>query len=226
MNEVKRYYPETIEVQSEMLEDSSGGYVRWEDYEALRSNAIRLKEEVNEARKGSGEGMKVMLNLNNELVDEISRLKAYIDDIKKSHFEEVQKLTSERKSACYINDAWYVPISELKAKESDYNLLKAENERMMTTPTSRLLREERKEVERLKVEIKRLEDVIHSPHPSTEGWILASKERDLLRAENERLRNAGDAMANEISKHLTYNEGLGKTNNWWKETGRASKPLL
>ena len=51
-----------------------------------------------------------------------------------------------------------------------------------------------------------------------EKWaemVKALAEVERLKAEVERLRKAGDAMAEEIQKHLTNNQGLGKTNNWW-----------
>lgn len=48
-----------------------------------------------------------------------------------------------------------------------------------------------------------------------DGMSEKNKEIARLKAEVERLRKAGDAMADEIQKHLTYNDGLGKTNDWW-----------
>lgn len=51
MTKIKRYYPETIEVQSEMLEDKDGGYVSYDDYarvEAERDAAKRCWDSMKE----------------------------------------------------------------------------------------------------------------------------------------------------------------------------------
>ena len=55
----------------------SGDWVKYEDY-------ARLKAEVDEARRGSGAGMGVMLDLNNQLVAENARLKADVERLRKA----------------------------------------------------------------------------------------------------------------------------------------------
>ena len=93
-----------------------------EDYEKLKADleksdgvvfkqAVeneRLKAEVTEARRGSGAGMGVMLDLNNQLVSENARLKAEVElwkyrsdnwqkfvQISQSKFERLRKLGTE-----------------------------------------------------------------------------------------------------------------------------------
>jgi hypothetical protein len=60
-----------------ILEESDSKWVRWEDY-------ARLKAEVEQARKISGEGMSVTLDLNNQLLAENARLKAEVERLTKA----------------------------------------------------------------------------------------------------------------------------------------------
>jgi uncharacterized small protein (DUF1192 family) len=83
---------------AQMLRDPAGGWVSWEDYARLKAltsemdktiNASqaecrRLKAEVEEARKISGEGMSVTLDLNNQLLSENARLKAEVERLTKA----------------------------------------------------------------------------------------------------------------------------------------------
>jgi hypothetical protein len=57
-----------------ILEESDSKWVRWEDY-------ARLKAEVEQARKISGEGMSVTLDLNNQLLAENARLKTEVQHL-------------------------------------------------------------------------------------------------------------------------------------------------
>jgi hypothetical protein len=52
---------------------------KWAEMVKALAQVERLKAEVAEARKGSGEGMKVMLGLSDELVAENARLKAEVN---------------------------------------------------------------------------------------------------------------------------------------------------
>jgi alanyl-tRNA synthetase len=75
--------------------------------------------------------------------------------------------------------------------------IKAEMDTFMTTPTSRLLRAERKEVARLKAENERLRSA---------SFVTAvpSEEYEKVKAEVERLRKAGDVMALGIEGDYNY----------------------
>lgn len=53
-----------------------------------------------------------------------------IEEIRREHFNECQRLINERKYSCYVNDTWYVPVSELKAKESECEMLKVDIKRL------------------------------------------------------------------------------------------------
>ena len=57
----------------------------------IEAENARLKAEVDEARRGSGAGMRVVLDLNNQLVAENDRLKA-----------EVERLTNLQSGADYF----------------------------------------------------------------------------------------------------------------------------
>ena len=98
-------------------------YVRVENYQFLQKRAdnleaevARLKAEVDECRKNSGAGMKVMLGLSDELVAENARLKS-----------EVERLIS-------VSEAWKKRRLDKVEAEcidwSDYEKLKAENARL------------------------------------------------------------------------------------------------
>ena len=59
------------------------GWVHWREH---KDEVARLKAEVDEARRGSGAGMGVMLDLNNQLVAENARLKAEVERLRASSF--------------------------------------------------------------------------------------------------------------------------------------------
>ena len=70
MSEPKRYAIRGF--SAALVEEENGVFIRYEDY-------ARLKAEVEEARKISGEGMSVTLDLNNQLCAENARLKAEVE---------------------------------------------------------------------------------------------------------------------------------------------------
>ena len=80
LNKPNRYNVASIQAQQTlggdvMQADENGHYVTWRDYAWLLAENQRLQAEVEEARKGSGAGMSVMLDLNNQLVAEVERLR-------------------------------------------------------------------------------------------------------------------------------------------------------
>jgi hypothetical protein len=72
---------------------------KWAEMVKAQAEVARLKAEVEEARKISGEGMSVTLDLNNQLCAENARLKA-----------EVERLTKAGDNLVYV--ASEHPVSE------------------------------------------------------------------------------------------------------------------
>ena len=74
------------------------------------------------------------------------------------------------------------------------------------------------EIARLKAENERMTTIINSPHPSTQGWVLACRERDSLKAENERLRENNAKTVEDLTvleKTWTkYQEGFHERPDW------------
>ena len=116
--------------------EEDGMWVQWQDY-------ARLKAEVDEARRGSGAGMGVMLDLNNQLVAENARLKAeverltfdpmtYLDDQgewmpRHIHLATVERLKAEVER---LTKAHSDALADFWAIHKGYFDLKAEVERM------------------------------------------------------------------------------------------------
>ena len=77
------------------------GWVHWREH---KDEVARLKAEVDEARRGSGAGMGVMLDLNNQLVAENARLKAEVERLEKqvnNLITSLQKSHDEHGKALY-----------------------------------------------------------------------------------------------------------------------------
>ena len=68
MSEPNRQYHQALSANRKLLDENA-----------------RLKAEVDEARRGSGAGMGVMLDLNNQLVAENARLMAEVERLTKAH---------------------------------------------------------------------------------------------------------------------------------------------
>ena len=109
LNKPNRYNVASIQAQQTlggdvMQADDEGQYVTWRDYAWLLAENQRLQAEVEEARKGSGAGMSVMLDLNNQLVAEVERLRKAGDAMADNlyipvHHEIYLKLISDWEAA-------------------------------------------------------------------------------------------------------------------------------
>ena len=88
--------------------EEDGMWVQWQDY-------ARLKAEVDEARRGSGAGMGVMLDLNNQLVAENARLKAEVERLRIAGGESEPR---------------FVFLSDYRHLKAERDTLKAEVERL------------------------------------------------------------------------------------------------
>ena len=95
----------------EREEHPEGDYVSYEDY-------ARLKAEVEEARKISGEGMSVTLDLNNQLCAENARLKAEVERLTKCITLNPEKVKAmELKMQILRRESAYLILDQAKETE-------------------------------------------------------------------------------------------------------------
>lgn len=132
---------------AKMVEFRNGEFIRWDDYavirkerDELKSDVKRLNTELSETRgplEQYEEHFEYANNVINNLENEVKRLKA-LDSI---------KTVSLTDSTNWTTIGAYAEAMEENAR------LKVENEKLMTNPTSRILREERDNNLKLKKEV-------------------------------------------------------------------------
>lgn len=233
-----------------MSENVEGKYVEYADYARLNANVERrteqyngiidtqlkvideLKAEVEEARKVSGAGMGVMLDLNNQLVAEVERLKAEKDQAECDYDNCQKRLVRIDDCRCDLfmeNKTIKAEVDNLrKAGEAMADKIYNEGKSRGICYASNIeaWKQAKEEISRFKAEVHRLKshsftaDELASMKAEAE-LLHAQFKRDLFNQmiqENERLRKAGDAMATNIPRmvtcQVTAHEAVDFMNDW------------
>lgn len=179
---------------AKMVEFRNGEFIRWDDYavirkerDELKSDVKRLNTELSETRgplEQYEEHFEYANNVIKNLENEVKRLKA---------LEPIKTVSLLTDSTNWVAIGAYADAMEENAR------LKADNEKLMTNPTSRILREERDNNLKLKKEFEFLksqysEAIAHFREMRIENESINEKAERLSKWMNEICEDAEARM--------------------------------
>ena len=209
-----------------MVKCKDGAYVCYEQHMEIIDN-LRKNAEIDPAQSPHdgihtcSKGCKKQ-GCNRGLRDTIEEQDAQIVALK-------QDLLEQSAAARHLRVGRIHDLNHIGGLQEENARLKAEMEALMTTPCSRLLRAERDEVSRLKAEVERLTHLANQSEfyrsqlqkdtcrleniQMQDAFKHYESENARLKAEVERLRKAGDWLADAMDRNGCHDNGDWQENN-------------